>query len=209
MSINKLTSPLIIGGQQIYPQTSADQVIMSDGTPLENAGGGYSFVDRIYPVGSIYMSVNSTNPTNLFGGTWEQIKDTFLLSAGDNYEAGATGGETEHKLTTAEMPGHTHERGTMDITGTFGGRPHTSGNLTYGGALTAGAGDITGAFRLTTGGGSVSNYGVGESSTSSKDDLMDFEASRSWTGETSNAGGSTAHNNMPPYLAVYMWKRTA
>ena len=38
----------------------------------------------IYPVGSIYMSTNSTNPSTLFGGTWKQIKDRFLLACGDS-----------------------------------------------------------------------------------------------------------------------------
>lgn len=72
----------------------------------------------IYPVGSsIYMNVNSTSPSSLFGGTWAQIQDTFLLAAGSTYAASSVGGEAEHKLTTEEMPGHTHERGTMDITG--------------------------------------------------------------------------------------------
>ena len=52
--------------------------------------------DSIYPVGSIYMSVNSTSPETLFGGTWVQIKDTFLLSAGDTYTAGNTGGSATH-----------------------------------------------------------------------------------------------------------------
>ena len=52
---------------------------------------GYS-----YPVGSIYMSTNNTSPASMFGGTWEQIKDKFLLSAGSNYSAGATGGESRH-----------------------------------------------------------------------------------------------------------------
>ena len=49
-------------------------------------------IDTIYPIGSIYMSVNSTSPSTLFGGTWEQINDTFLLSSGDTYSNGATGG---------------------------------------------------------------------------------------------------------------------
>lgn len=56
------------------------------------AVSGAGLLNFIYPVGSIYMSVNATNPASLFGGTWEQIKDRFLLAAGDNYSAGATGG---------------------------------------------------------------------------------------------------------------------
>lgn len=65
-------------------------------------------VDDIYPVGSIYMSVNATDPAKLFGGTWERIKEKFLLGAGDTHTAGSTGGEFEHKLTTTEMPSHDH-----------------------------------------------------------------------------------------------------
>ena len=62
----------------------------------------------IYPVGSIYVSVTNTSPASLFGGTWEQLKDRFLLAAGDSYAAGSTGGEATHTLTTDEMPSHRH-----------------------------------------------------------------------------------------------------
>ena len=65
-------------------------------------------IDLIYPIGAIYMSTNNVNPRVLFGGTWEQIKDRFLLSAGDSYKVGATGGEATHTLSTAEMPTHNH-----------------------------------------------------------------------------------------------------
>ena len=73
---------------------------------------GYS-----YPVGSIYMSTNNTSPASMFGGTWEQIKDKFLLSAGSNYSAGATGGEATHTLTVNEMPKHRHNVYTGGIAG--------------------------------------------------------------------------------------------
>lgn len=64
----------------------------------------------VYPVGAIYMSVSNINPATLFGfGTWEQIKDRFLLAAGDTYAAGSIGGEAEHILTEEEMPAHDHE----------------------------------------------------------------------------------------------------
>ena len=62
----------------------------------------------IYPVGAIYMSVSSTSPASLFGGTWEQIQNRFLLAAGDTYAAGKTGGEATHTLTVEEMPAHNH-----------------------------------------------------------------------------------------------------
>lgn len=65
-------------------------------------------VDDIYPVGSIYMSVNDTDPARLFGGAWERIKERFLLGAGNTHTAGSTGGEFEHKLTLNEMPKHNH-----------------------------------------------------------------------------------------------------
>ena len=56
-----------------------------------------NILETMYPVGAIYLSVNSINPNTLFGfGSWVQIKDTFLLAAGDTYSAGSTGGEAEH-----------------------------------------------------------------------------------------------------------------
>lgn len=114
-----------------------------------------------FPIGYVYISVDSTSPSQLFGGSWEQIKDRFLLSAGDTYNAGATGGEATHTLTEAEMPSHNHIF-TM----------RKAGNPAY------------------------------------------YEPYPSWTGNgaTSNVatqatGGSQPHNNMPPYLVVYAWKK--
>lgn len=72
----------------------------------KDSTGGKSIIDLIYPVGSIYMSVNSADPGTLFGGTWKQIKDRFLLSAGDTYAAGNTGGSAK-----ATLPSHTHTFG--------------------------------------------------------------------------------------------------
>lgn len=66
---------------------------------------------EIFPVGSIYISVNNTNPGTIFGGTWEQIKDKFLLCSGDTYGNGSTGGSATHlhettavALTEAQLP---------------------------------------------------------------------------------------------------------
>lgn len=66
------------------------------------------FINLFYPVGSIYMSVNDIEPSVLFGGTWEKIKDRFLLASGDTYTTGNIGGEATHKLTINELPNHNH-----------------------------------------------------------------------------------------------------
>lgn len=125
-----------------------------------------AMLDKAYPVGAIYMSVNSTNPKTLFGGTWVQIKDKFLLASGDTYKAGTTGGEAAHALTADEMPNHQHV-------------------LWYPNA------------------GGEQSAAIGYPEAGSKNTWY-AEASK-----TGGAGGGAAHNNMPPYLAVYVWKRTA
>ena len=68
-----------------------------------------SVASKTYPVGSIYLSVNETDPTDIFGGKWERLKDVFLLASGDVFAAGATGGEAEVTLTVEQMPKHTHD----------------------------------------------------------------------------------------------------
>ena len=130
-----------------------------------------------YPVGSIYLSVNNTNPGTIFGGTWEQIKDKFLLACGSTYANGSTGGEATHKLTNNELP------------------------------------KLSGHFSTTVPGGH-GNYakGVfrGGSSTWSGKTLVANETSGTYMwGYDINIGGDASHNNMPPYLAVYVWKRVS
>ena len=139
-------------------------------------------VDLIYPVGSVYLSVGGTSPAVLFGGTWEQIKDRFLLSAGDVYAAGSTGGEATHTLTNGELP---------KLSGSIG-------------------------FRLA--GGSYSPIHTKAGSIVSLDSpsaaayttlTLTGSAATSYHRATISFGDDKAHNNMPPYLAVYIWKRTA
>ena len=132
----------------------------------------YNYLKNVYPVGSIYLSVNSTDPESLFGGIWERIEDRFLLGAGSSYSAGSTGGESSHTLTWSEMPQHSHqENGLVYVyapEGTYRSKVITDNN---------GAQNI------------VNNI-----------------SSKPYTG---TAGSGSSHNNMPPYLTVYIWKRTA
>lgn len=162
-------------------------------------------INTIYPVGSIYMSVNSTNPSVLFGGTWEQIKDTFLLATGDTYANGSTGGEATHTLTENEMPSHTHIQDSHNHTQnahnhTQNPHSHTIGSLTrynLSGKGNAAVGD---------GYGNAQNYTTGNTTATNKEATA---TNNPQTATNQNTGGGQAHNNMPPYLTVYMWKRTA
>lgn len=88
----------------------ATEVIKLNGKQLD-ADSIYmqSVFDKIYPVGSIYISVNSTSPSDLFGGSWERLTDRFLVGAGNSYGVNTTGGSTTHTLTISEMPSHTHD----------------------------------------------------------------------------------------------------
>lgn len=122
-------------------------------------------LDKNHPVGSIYCSEDPTEPEKLFGGTWERIRDKFILAAGSAYSAGSTGGAASHKLTVDEMPSHTH-----DV------KRYTSGGELTGNALET-AVAVTGTI----------DHAYGAMAT----------------------GGGAAHNNMPPYLAMYIWKRIA
>ena len=115
---------------------------------------------KLYPVGAVYISTSSIDPGALFGGVWEAIKDRFLLSAGNSYAAGATGGEVTHMLKIEELPAHQHLIAM-----------NQAGESDYWGPVDA--------VRQTG-----TNHNV-----------------------TLPTGGNQPHNNMPPYLAVYMWKR--
>lgn len=145
-----------------------------------------TLADKVYPVGSIYMSVNSESPATLFGGTWERIGiGRTLVSAGGGtgavidsnttttrgsytgqaewYPCGERGGEQDHQLTISEMPKHTHRMGDnlwSDGTGSSQAYTMASGRKT------------TNRYVLSSGEGAF-------------------------------------HNTVQPYLAVYMWKRTA
>ena len=174
--------------------------------------------DLIYPVGSIYMSVNSTNPSVFFGGTWEQIKDTFLLATGDTYANGSTGGEATHTLTENEMPSHTHIQNSHNHTQNSHNHTQNSHNHTQNAhhhALTGSKSvGIQEGDRLRVGYGSASgskntNNATATNKATTATNNSATATNNPQTATNKYAGGGQAHNNMPPYLVVNVWKRTA
>lgn len=138
-----------------------------------------SVLQSVYPVGSMYISTVSTSPATLFGfGTWERVKDVFLLAAGDTYAAGATGGEATHTLTVNEMPAHRHGGYVQDSAGTVTAPQWATWVKSGCWGQVQSSGGERGYWNVNWDNGSA-------------------------------VGGGAAHNNMPPYLAVYMWRRTA
>ena len=101
----------------------------------------------------------------MFGGSWTQLKDRFLLAVGDTYKsAGLIGGEADHMLTVAEMPSHRH-------------------------------GAAEGQFHVYTGSNGADTVSGG----------TNFKSIQ----YTAYVGGGGSHNNMPPYITVYVWRRIA
>ena len=120
MSIGTIAYPIDVrkGGKGIAFGKVAEEDNLADynfktrfrnGIELKTPGGIKSFLDAVYPVGSIYMSVKSTNPGTLFGGTWVAIAGKFLLGQNSTYKAGTSGGSTTKALTIENLPAHTHK----------------------------------------------------------------------------------------------------
>lgn len=122
--------------------------------------------DAIYPIGSLYISVNDISPEILFGGTWERIKDRFLLAAGSTYSSGETGGSEEHQHISPI--GYNTENELLGMTFRHGSK----------------SGSVTGSYAALN---QEVNTGSGT-----------FDMKRPKTDTVSN---------MPPYLAVNIWKR--
>lgn len=171
---------------------------------IDGKGGGVS-LDDVYPVGSIYMSVNNTNPGTLFGGTWQQIQDHFLLAAGSSYAAGSTGGAATVTLNTNQIPAHTH--GSKTLSGKMSMRRFGTSDSGADIVITGPSG-INGIISRATTTWSGTHGVVNIGSRNQSNPMVDVITVTA-THEHNSVGGGQAHNNMPPYLAVYVWKRTA
>ena len=135
-------------------------------------------LNALYPVGSIYVSKDPTEPSELFGGSWKRIKERFIWAIGDNENPGDTGGEKTHTLSVDEMPSHAHSPSDFDVNGNWVPATDAMSRTRYNS-------DSAGTKYIPSG-----------------DSLSDWK----W-GKTSSVGGSQPHNNMPPWEGFYIWER--
>lgn len=144
-------------------------------------------LDKTHPVGSLYWSSDPTNPGSLFGGTWTQIKDKFILAAGDTYKNGATGGSAD-----AVVVSHTHSIPKLSGSATGGNHTHAAAflyNIAAGTSVTGLISNNTGNIHRTGDSGNLSLSVTTNAST------------------TGSQGVSGTGKNMPPYETYYCWKR--
>lgn len=174
-----------------------------------------TLASTIFPVGAIYMSVNSTNPGEIFGGVWESWgAGRVPIGIGDNGEtnyttAEATGGsENSVALHTHIQEAHTHTQ--PEHTHTFIGNSGSVWNIAAGTDLGA-----NGGFKIQAG---VNNPTYGRGGTYSTDykkisyqpsgTNTSFSPQNELTIATNNNTGIIGGNRQP-YITCYMWKRIA
>ena len=167
-------------------------------------------VDMIYPVGSIYMSVNNVSPSTLFGGTWVQIQDKFLLASGQNYTNGNTGGSDTHRLNANELPAHTHvipehshKIDALNLDRIQMYKEDTISETTPGLYINAQGSYITERGMVP--------FRAGTSLSSGNEWVHTVPSTTSWSQATTSGstGNGQAFSTMPPYLVVNVWQRTA
>ena len=154
--------------------------------------------DIMYPIGSYYWSENNIDPSDLFGGTWERIKDRFLYALGDTGTINETGGSSTHShtqsattggtaLTVAQMPSHDHM---SYITGWSGW-----GNLT-----------VTGYVHKFE---NVANQSSGTTSLANTSTARMTLAAGNGQAHNHTLSATNSSNSLPPYIKAYCWKRIA
>lgn len=196
---------------------------------MDAIGGSASPLDA-YPVGAIYLSMSATSPQALFGGTWQKLEGRFLMCSDSSHAAGTTGGSND-----AVVVSHAHS-GESDTDGSHthsisGGVHSHSGSTSSDGSHSHTTGIDSQSFMTSKG---RFGYGSGASTApapSSKANATDSSGrhSHSVTVNTSSshshtmtsagghyhvltidsAGQSGTNKNMPKYITVNAWQRTA
>ena len=210
---------------ETYLKEAVTNISESNGTVTVTKSDGSSFtfssfkLDNVYPVGSIYMSTSSTNPHNLFGGTWEAYaQGRVLIGVGEGtdangvkktFNAGATGGEYEHTLTVGEMPKHSHT-GTASEAGAHNHNASLNSAAGHTHSLSYGPGRYDSGQAGWQASGNKSRSSTTNNAGAHTHTLaMDEAANHTHTLTISTNGGDKAHNNMQSYVSVYIFRRIA
>ena len=155
----------------------------------------HNLIDVMYPVGSIYMSVNTVSPSVLFGfGVWEKIEDKFLLGSGTTYVNGSTGGSAD-----AVIVSHNHTQNS-----------HTHSPQSQRKYIVVGKDSNWGyssKIKIRTDGNTPGYYYP--HSDSDTGGIMEQSETAEASPTINSTGEDGTNKNMPPYLAVNIWKRTA
>jgi microcystin-dependent protein len=154
-------------------------------------------LNAFYPVGSVYETMDSDfDPNKVWGGTWDRIKGRVLVGVDESDDdfktADKTGGEKTHKLSTSEMPIHTH---TLAGTAASAGNHKHTTELYHRNDVYKGSGNLD-AYHWSFG----TKYNVGTSESGSHTHRV--------SGTAEATGGGNAHNNLQPYVTCFIWKRT-
>lgn len=198
-------------------QTISGDKTFSGTTSFTGTIDGIALVNKMFPVGAIYITAGNTNPGTFLGGTWAQIaQGRTLIGVGtlgsDTYAAGDTGGSSRVTLSISEIPSHNHDGATggQSTNHTHSGTTASAGAHTHSTPLSDG-----GYFQYSGGGGlSGTNRPLGADGTTSSAGAHTHTfttdgVSANHTHSISAQGGGLAHENRMPYLAVYFWQRTA
>lgn len=158
------------------------------------------FTKEMYPVGSIYMSVKNTNPSTFFGGTWVAWGSgrvpVGINTADSNFNTvEKTGGASTVALTTAQLPSHSHAKGTL-ATASAGAHTHNLQNQKA-------------AWGTNSGNRVLVDATSGYTALTNKTTTSAGAHTHTISGSTAAAGSGSSHNNLQPYIVCYMWKRTA
>ena len=189
---------------------------------FNEATSGVEELDSIYPIGSVYISINHTNPGTIFGGTWERFGNGKVLVGVDENDTDFStvehsGGEKEHALTTAEMPSHSH--GLNNHTHSLNNHTHNLGTLT----TSQHEGHRHATYRTQNAASGTARYAAQYSANNPGETELGGQHTHTISGTTQGNNGSTgvssgnttatgsgeSHNNLQPYITVYMWLRTA
>ena len=198
-------------------QTISGNKTFSGTTSFTGTIDGIALVNKMFPVGAIYITAGNTNPGTFLGGTWTQIaQGRTLIGVGtlgsDTYAAGNTGGSSRVALSISEIPSHNHggATGGQSTSHTHTGYTNVNGAHTHSTPLSdggyfsySGGGGIAGTSRPLEADGTTSSAGWHDHT------VQTYGTSNDHTHGIAAQGGGAAHENRMPYLAVYFWQRSA